>query len=264
MRAPKSRSGGAYITVLTVTLLIIMLVAIAISITSVSRRISARYSDYVGLFDLAVAGNDHALFLLRQAHGPQREEVHNRAWQRAVNEGVVVFVYENGGLRLHDPSQNTHGPGPDSRGQFRRIFNEEAVVELRPLMSGMFTFVSFNSYRRSWGIDATISAGDYEITDSYRAVTSISAETGRFSLDTVIHRYTGVSPGVPVTVNASIIWTAVGHGEIVLDAYTIAALILAGVDFPIMPTNGENLILFLDEFAPTMVESARQEVRRRN
>ena len=266
MPAPKTRRGSAYITVLTVTMLIVMLAAVVLSVTAVSRRLSALYTRYVGLFDLAVAGNDQALFLLHQAHYLQRDDIHERALHRAIVEDTIVFEYYNGGLRLQAPQNNRHNPSY-SNGQFKRIFNEEAVAGLRPLLASMFSFIGINNYQRSWGIDATIATDDFDdfaITDSYRATTTLSAclvSLDRFNLNTRIHRYIGDNPGPSITVYASIVWTAVGRREIILDAYTILLLISRGVEFPIPPITGVNLILFLDEFAPTMVESLRHPLR---
>jgi len=237
-------------------MLIIMLAAVVLSVTTVSRRVTARYPDYVGLYDLAVAGNEQALFLLRQAFDPMREYIINRVWQRAVSENIIVFMYYNGGLRLHAPEP----PASDtsfSRGQFRRIFIEEAMRDLEPAMGDIFYRVFFD-YRLNWGIDAAISAGGFAISDSYRATTNISVDGNRFNLDTHVRRDMGDYTGAQATVEASIIWTVAGQREIILDAYTIVALVLAGVEIPITPNNGENLILFLDEFALTMVESLRR------
>jgi len=240
-------------------MLIIMLAAAALSITAVSRRITAHYSDYVGLFDLAVAGNEQALFLLRQAAQPQYENAYTRAWQRAVDENIIVLEYHNGGLRLqYNSNWRPHDP-LCSRRQFERIFAEEGMHDLRPVMRDIFSPVH-SDYRLAWGIEASIEAGEFAITDSYGAVTNISAinTNNRINLHTYIHRYNGDTPGVQFQVNASIIWSAAGQRQIILDAYTIAMLILAGVEFPIMPGNGENILLFLDEFALTMVESHRR------
>ena len=257
MPISKSRSGGAYITVITVTMLILLLAALVLSVTAVSRRLSARYSDYIGLFDLAVAGNEQVFFLLHQTFESQEEDIISRAWQRVKDDNIVGFEYRDGELHL------------DSflRTQFRGVFVEEAMSGLVAVLGDMLSRAYFGSspeYRLYWGLDTTISADEFAITDSYRAVTTLYAATNRFYMDTVIRRYIGNYPGFRTIVQSSIIWTDIGYKEIILDAYTIYALESDGAVFPVIPNNGEKLILFLDGFTPSMVESLRLDTRRRD
>jgi len=250
MHASKSRRGSAYISVLATTMLIIVLAAIALSVTTVSRRITARYSDYIGLYDLAVAGNEQALLLLLQALDARRADISRRAWLEVKTWDYVSFVHLNNGLSL----------GASSRDEFRRIFIEKAMADLRASMGSMFSRYFFK-YQLTWGLDATIGIDGHTVSDSYRAVTTLCAAANRFHLDTVIHRYIDGEPGIQAIVDASINWTRTGYMAIILDAYTIYNLESDGVEFPSLPINGENFILFLDEFTLEMVESLRLQIR---
>ena len=67
MRALRNRRGSAYLFVVVAVLMVTMLAAAALAVTIAGRRVSARYVEFAGLYDLAVAGNEQALFSLRVA-----------------------------------------------------------------------------------------------------------------------------------------------------------------------------------------------------
>jgi len=236
--------------VLTITMLIFMLVAIVLSVTTVSRRLTARYSYYIGLYDLAVSGNEQALFLLLQSLEAQKDAIIYRSWEQVIEEELVGFVYYEGGLRLDS----------DASGYFRQFFIAEAMNELNAAWDGMFPHVRLKHRQIRgfvWNLNASIGTDVLTTEDSYRAITALTPAAANFTVRTRIYRYTGGYPGIPATVRASIIWSDSGYSVIVLDAYTIDALESDGVVFPVAPILGENLILFLDEFTLSMVESLR-------
>ena len=74
----KSRQGGAYIMVLTVAMLLIALVLSVLTVTINSRRVTARYGYFFGLYDLAVAGNEQVFFILRRGLSVYREAANAR------------------------------------------------------------------------------------------------------------------------------------------------------------------------------------------
>ena len=252
---PKSRRGGAYITVLTTTMVLLMITVVVLTITAVSRRVSAHYFYHAGLFDLAVAGNEQAFFLLRSHARAQNEAVSSLAWQQLMlMDGITVgFVYMDGHLHL-DPS---------TREEHERIFTNLATSSLREALGGIteFTRVFFH-YEMEWDMETIIDTGETIITDSISAITTLRPAKYQFGVYTRLHRYIGGSPGHPVFVDSVINWTAAGQREIILDAYTIEALEEAGAIFPFIPINGENLILILDDFALAMLESIRLVVPR--
>jgi len=228
-------------------MLIVMLAAVVLSVTTVSRRLTARYTTYVGLYDLAVAGNEQAFFLLRQALEANKDNINSRTWHRFLIGDYIVFDIVDERLIL----------SPFSRGELRRIFIEEAMIDLRASMDANFTR-HFFAYQLVWGLDANINAGERTISDSYRAVTTVCIGIDSFRVDTVIHRYEGIDIRVGAAVEASINWTHIGDRETVLDAYTIYMLEMGGAEFPGVPYGG--MILFLDEFMLEMVESLRLDI----
>ena len=67
MSSVGNRRGSAYIFVLVAMLLVSMLAGVALTVTISSRRITARYVDFSGLYNLAVGANEQALFTIRDA-----------------------------------------------------------------------------------------------------------------------------------------------------------------------------------------------------
>ena len=245
---PKSRRGGAYITVLTVTMVLLMIAAMVLTVTAVSRRVSASYSDFVGLFDMAVAGNEQAFFLIRQQRDAHSDVINEQAWQRLMDEVTIGFVYEDGHLFLDQATSTV----------YERIYKEVAVSSLLDAMDNIpgFTGVHF-FYELRWDLSTIIDIGEVIITDSYSAVTRLVPYAHNFRIYTRVHRYIGNTPSVPVFVESVTYWTASGQREILLDAYTIYDMETDGVVFPVVPNVGEDIILILDEFAFTMLESIR-------
>jgi len=229
--------------VLATTMLMLLLVVLVLSITTVSRRVTARYSYYVGLYDLAVSGNEKALFLLREAS--YADDVYFAAWARIQNQGVanIALYYDGAGLRMSDHTKQ----------QFEMAFFEELQVRI----GETFTHVPTRGYMLNWQLNAMIDINGAEITDTYSATTSLSFAGTQFNVSTRIHRYIDNIAGHYTLVEAAIIWDTTGYREISLDAYTINGLVQQGVISHIVPGVGENMVLFLDEFAFAMVQSLR-------
>ena len=62
----KRTSGSAYILVVVASLLILTLVLTALTVTASSRRLTSRYEEFFSLYDLAVAGNEQAFYLMQR------------------------------------------------------------------------------------------------------------------------------------------------------------------------------------------------------
>jgi len=58
--------GSAYVLVVVASLLILTLVLTTLTVTAASRRITARYEEIFSLYDLAVAGNEQAFYLMQR------------------------------------------------------------------------------------------------------------------------------------------------------------------------------------------------------
>jgi len=270
VRVPKSKHGGAYLMVLTATMLMLILVAIVLAVTAVSRRLTAFYSYNYGLYDLAVSGNEQALFLLEQEWESRINAAKLRALTQIVGEGTEISY--NGGFRI----------SPSYKAIFQTAFINGAMHDLQGIMNGIFPSdeIAFSWIVprgqpprtenhtwsiHNWDMSLSIETIEREINNFYRARTTLRpyGANDRFQIRTNIRRYTDGTHGVPVEVEATIIWRRTGYREVVLDAHTIFMLELIGVVFtPFEPAPGS--IIFLDEFALTMVESWRSDISQRS
>jgi len=104
----RDRRGNAYLFVVVAVLVITLLAGAALAVTASSRRASMYYIEFAGLYELAVAGNEQALFALRDLVGvgvaspaamditamPAWQTIDAgavyRTWQAAVPDAVFV------------------------------------------------------------------------------------------------------------------------------------------------------------------------------
>jgi len=255
MKVPKKHHGGAYIMVLTITMLLLMMVAVVLTITTVSRRVTALYTHNAGLYDLAVSGNEQALFLFRRAFDVHSNEVKLRALARVMAEPDFLGFYISG---------NTYLLTEVSNARFSDIFIDEAENVLRNLYGDVLSRVTTQEYRMTWNINIDVEVDGHTISDSYRAITTLiycRHRGGRRIIRTNIRNYIDDISSFPTVVEASFNWRSTGHREIVLDAHTIDTLLFYGAVFPSPPVYG--MIIILDEFALTMVESMRIDITNR-
>jgi len=252
---PKSKRGGAYLMVLTITMLMLIVVAIALSITAISRRLTSLYAYNIGLYDLALSGNEQILFLVNEAWENQSDNVKLRVLIQIANAGLT-FTYDNG-FRI-----------PASYGSiFRNAFISEAMKEIQQLNDNMFedfiiNQVTWNQF--SWDLELVVGSQDQDLRSFYRAHTilRLDGNYNRFIVRTNIRKYVDSIASFPLEVEASIIWAHTGYREISLNAHTIHMLELQEVYFTVQPNPGD--IIFLDEFTLTMVESWRNDITRRD
>jgi len=94
----KKSRGNAYVFVVIATVAVLMLASVALVISTRSRDITARYVNYAGLYDLAVAGNEKVLFLLSNnslyRYFSGTGSVRTREWETRVDfaiDGAVIF-----------------------------------------------------------------------------------------------------------------------------------------------------------------------------
>lgn len=102
--------------VLIASLAVLALVAVIFSVTASSRRVSARYQDFTGLYELAKAGNEQAFLFISRAfedyrHSPDiytvddimplitarlhAENLFFREWQIYFNFSANGYIYED-------------------------------------------------------------------------------------------------------------------------------------------------------------------------
>jgi len=81
----KSRKGNAYIMVMVATMAMLMLISVVLLVTVSSRQTTARYANFTGLYDLAIAGNEQALFLLQQGTLQASDLPYRRDWSIGID-----------------------------------------------------------------------------------------------------------------------------------------------------------------------------------
>ena len=263
MNVLKSRRGGAYIMVLTATMLVFILVGMALTISTVSRRITARYTYFMGLYDLAVSGNEKALFLLHEEWESYKDAVTMQALNRMIQENAFSLEYADGVIRLN----------PAVHERFRQIFIQEAMVILNGALKDAFYTRTLRCFNESidqdwsiftWSLEVEIETEDLVTIDIYRVITALRPNDAndRFIIRTDTRKYVNNVPGFPTQVEASFILHPSGSKGIAVDEHTINNFVASGAIFYPMPPPGT--ILILDEFTLAMVESMRNDISGRS
>lgn len=179
----KSRKGNAYITVMFVTMALIMLVSTLLIVTANSRRTTSRYEHFVGLYDLAIAGNEYALHLLQQG------------LNFAKNDGLII-------------------PTGDCELDFQNFITTAMPIATTNLTSG-FSQVGIE-HRRHWTFEIVYTMHDgFTIRDYYNAVTTVLVTGNSFAVSTRISKAIddATSQLVPTVVNSRIVWIGCNTGE---------------------------------------------------
>ena len=182
MKANNFKAGSAYMFVMITMLNLFLLITVVISVTASSRRISGYYIQFAGLYDLALAGNERVLFLLREEIDYHREEINDRARYRMYQKDIEShLVYQDGVFLLE--------------GSFSEILREEKREVVGTFLEsnfgrsqGMYYF----SYRMG------VRTGTYEV------MTYICS--GGYSVRTVVNKAIDGSRGTPTRVGGQIIW----------------------------------------------------------
>ena len=179
-------------------MVMLMLVTVILLITASSRQVTARYGYFVGLYDLAVAGNQQALFLLQQGLNANRTVINDLTQQR-ISAGDITSIAK------------------------REIFIEEAIPFLESNLLKYFTFYR-TGFQRIWEVEINFFMPEERmLQDRYHATTIIISDDNGFSVTTTISKYNGAVRGYPAAVHASIIWSYQAPDTLInyLDDYTL-------------------------------------------
>jgi len=191
----KRRGGNAYIMVMIAVMAIMMLVAVVLTITTSARRTTMRYIDHAGLYDLAVAGNEQALFLLRQGVATNRAQLNAAVRARLLADIEANLVYYN--RRFYIASE-----------PLAQFFVEETTPYALQNLQKYFTVFGLE-YRRVWDMEVHFTVGGDIFTDRYHGVTTVSRVAGDFFVTSRLAKYIESARGHPVQVDARIIWPAI-------------------------------------------------------
>jgi len=160
-----------------------MSISVVLYITIGSRQTTARYVDFVGRYDLAVAGNEQAFFLLKQGFENNREviisqalaQIHASASPQTVNKEAALTAV--------------------------------ALSYMRDNLSPYFNVF----LARTWNFEVAFEMTDNLIMhDRFRATTTVSngGATARdiFTVITEIARYVDTVRGHPMNIRSRIVW----------------------------------------------------------
>jgi len=181
-----NRKGQAYFVVLIATMAMFVSISVVLIVTANSRSTTGRYSDFVGRYDLAIAGNEQALFLIMQGFENNRDAIINQAYMQILAAANPLSVNKETAL--------TAAVLPFMQASLRPYFDEYV----------------FNRYRRTWNFEVNFEMAEgLPIQDKFHAITNIlpgiSSRT-LYEVNTVIGRYVGETRGHSVRVRAHIIW----------------------------------------------------------
>ena len=161
----KMKKGNAYIMVVVASLAVLALVSAALTITVTSRNTTARYENYFGLYDLAVAGNEQMFYFLEE----------NFLEHRA---SAIFLSQENG-----------------------TSFANEITKILRNVLDENFELVYFEYHLHKWELSVEISNS----RDDFRAATTVHSErNGGFYIETRIRKLVNGTPGHETVVRSRI------------------------------------------------------------
>lgn len=176
----KSRHGSAYVMVIVAFVFVITLVLTVLTVTAVSRNITARYEYFFGMYDLAVAGNEQAFFVLERGLSRHREAAHTYALTQISEESPQEDFFE--------------------------VFLRAIMPYLRAELVECFG----PEYRHIWGLALHLSDLPCGGTahENFQAITTVSyAANGEFYIHTSIRKYVDGEPGNAAIVYSKVVWS---------------------------------------------------------
>ena len=103
MKANPFAAGSTYIFILMVMLTLFLLITAVIGVTASGRRISGQYVQFAGLYNLALAGSERALFLLSKEVNDNSQTIVRRVYHRLYEGGIEnPMIYRDGKFLLGD------------------------------------------------------------------------------------------------------------------------------------------------------------------
>ena len=204
-----NRKGQAYFMVLIATMAMFVSISAVLIITINSRNTTGRYADFIGRYDLAIAGNEQALFLLRQGFDTNRDSIINQVYMQILTAADPLAEDKDAALTA------------------------AALPVMQANLLPYFDGYMFNDYRRIWNFEVSFEmADDLLMQDKFHATTTIETNpsgVGILRVNTVIARYIGKTRGHPIDVRAYITWqhpgcicTNLSDIANCLDYYTLA------------------------------------------
>jgi len=221
MKANPFVVGSTYIFVLMVMLTLFLMITAVIGVTAAGRRISGHYVQFAGLYDLALAGNERAFFLLRQEVERHNQTINERVKQRIYEDGIEShLLYRDGRFLLGD--------------YFLRLFREEKNAVLTDFLVSNFSQGIFRDARgrtytgRYFSYSLNVGTGTYDVR-TYLFEPRLSG----YRVRSTARKFIGDQPGTTTAVYGRIDWPVLIHQTEVIPVtytwrYTPLAWFMAG------------------------------------
>ena len=202
MRGNVSAAASAYMFVLMIMLTLFLLITVIASSTIASRRISAHYIQFGGLYDLALANSERTLLLLKQEQDHNSQEMIERVHERLLNEGIEAHLVfdENFYLGVH----------------FWQMFIEEKESIIDDFITNSFGHGNFTSY--SFGHPRRFTLNRYfsyilgvAANRHYEVRTYIGDSIRYYRVISTARKVIDGHPGVNVRVYGLIQWPNLAH-----------------------------------------------------
>jgi len=178
------QSGSAHIMVIMVATIVLLLVSALLLVSISGRRATERYINFASLYDLAIAGNEQALFMLQQGVDANRNQI---------TASTIALLLENAELNLTYSNRQFSF----TNNIFWTLFTQEA---------NYFAFQNAGG-SRTWNTHIDFFTDDgRHFSDRYQAETTVTRQADSFHVSTVISKHTDNQPGYPARVDARIIW----------------------------------------------------------
>ncbi|MCL2421774.1 MAG: hypothetical protein FWD03_07950 [Defluviitaleaceae bacterium] len=178
-------SQSAYMFTLMIMLTMFLLITAVLGVTASSRRVSGHYIQFAGLYDMALASNERALFLLRDAidHQSISNQVHNRLRDEGIKPHLV---YRSGDFFIDD--------------RFMVLFREEKNNALAAFLADHFARTQARYYHYTY----SLSIG----TNTYEVRTYIEPRLGVYRVHSTVSKLIDGRPGQITRVDGTIEWPA--------------------------------------------------------
>ena len=204
MKANPFMVGSTYIFVLMVMLTLFLLIIAVMGVTASGRRISGYYVQFAGLYDLALAGNERALFILCQEVRYHSQIIIERAHHRLYEDGIENhLIYRDGEFLLGD--------------HFLRLFREEKNEVLVDFLADNF---STGLFRDALGQSHTGRYFSYSLgvgTGVYDVRTYLfEPRLNSYRVRSTANKFIGGQPGIITAVYGRIEWPAFTHQTVVI------------------------------------------------
>jgi hypothetical protein len=186
-----NKNGGAYAMVIIIGMALFLVMSGAAAVAAYGRRVTARYAQYSGNYDLALSGNERVYFLLLNEITKNRDAIEAAVTHEALRQAAAEqrLLYRNGEFFFEE-------------WYIAQLFRREAEAVVAAYTAHWQR--RSQAYELAWEAGVSYAQGGEAIHDAFAATTSILPKATGYGISTVIRK----SNGFPAEVEAEINWPA--------------------------------------------------------